>query len=57
MHQPTPQRVMLKTSVPVFVVYTTVIARADGKTLFYEDLYGHDRVLAARLGRWYPYIK
>jgi len=57
MHQPTPRQVTMKTRIPVFVVYTTVIARSDGQTLFYDDLYGHDRTLAARLARGYPYTR
>jgi len=47
----------LETRIPVFVIYTTIIARADGQTLFYDDLYGHDRVLAAQLARGYPYTR
>ncbi len=55
MHDTRPQEVALTTPIPVFIVYTTVIARADGETLFYDDIYGHDRVLAARLAIGYPY--
>jgi len=57
MHRAAPQHVTLETRIPVFVIYTTIIARADGQTLFYDDLYGHDRVLAAQLARGYPYTR
>jgi murein L,D-transpeptidase YcbB/YkuD len=55
MHDGHPQQVTLTTPIPVFVVYTTVIARAGGETLFYDDIYGHDRALTARLAAGYPY--
>lgn len=55
MHKTTPQRVSVTNPIPVFVMYTTVITRADGETLFYDDLYGHDRLLTARLAHGYPY--
>jgi murein L,D-transpeptidase YcbB/YkuD len=34
-----PQNVLLKPRVPVWLIYTTAIASADGKLGFYEDVY------------------
>ena len=50
-----PKQVYLKHAIPVFVLYATAIASQDGRTFFYEDLYGHDATLDALLRRGYPY--
>jgi L,D-transpeptidase YcbB len=39
----------------VHIVYATTVAREDGVVLFYDDIYGHDKSLAALLAKWYPY--
>jgi murein L,D-transpeptidase YcbB/YkuD len=41
--------VKLARRTPVFIVYGTAIAYADGEVHFYPDLYGHDARLAAEL--------
>ncbi len=41
--------------VPVFIVYGTALAHADGQVYFSEDIYGHDATLAAALAKGYPY--
>jgi len=46
---PEPRTVTLKHPVPIFVVYATVIANADGTSSFLPDLYGHDAALARAL--------
>ncbi len=51
----TPQQVHLTRRVPVHIVYATTVAREDGAVLFYDDIYGHDRTLAALLAKGYPY--
>lgn len=43
--------VRLKTPVPVFVVYRTVVADAAGHATFRADVYGWDAKLAAALAR------
>lgn len=47
---PDSQRVTLARPVRVFVVYGTAVATEAGRVLFFEDVYGHDRSLAALLG-------
>jgi murein L,D-transpeptidase YcbB/YkuD len=41
--------VRLAQKVPVFIIYGTAIAYADGEVHFYDDLYGHDKRLTAAL--------
>jgi murein L,D-transpeptidase YcbB/YkuD len=41
--------VLLKRPIRVMVVYATALASEDGRTLFFEDIYGHDRRLEALL--------
>jgi len=48
--------VTLARPVPVFIVYGTAIAY-ENEVHFYDDIYGHDRKLAAALGKGYPYPK
>ena len=47
---PDNQRVELARPIPVIVVYLTAGVAADGTVEFFDDLYGEDRRLAARLG-------
>ena len=57
MNQTTPRQVNLTRPVPVHIVYATSVAREDGVVLFYDDIYGHDRTLAALLAKGYPYAR
>lgn len=41
--------IKLARPIPVFIVYTTALAAEDGRTLFFKDIYGHDRKLQALL--------
>jgi len=43
------QRINLKQPIPVVVFYATALAAEDGRMLFFEDLYHHDRRLDALL--------
>jgi len=49
-----PQRVFLKEPLPVFIFYTSVVARED-VVFFYPDIYGHDENLERALAKGYPY--
>jgi murein L,D-transpeptidase YcbB/YkuD len=44
------QHVRLAHPVPVLILYGTALATEDGRILFFDDIYGHDRQLAALLG-------
>src|SRR5579864_4199324 len=48
--------VTLARVVPVFIVYGTAIAY-ENEVHFYDDIYGHDRKLAAVLAKGHPYPK
>jgi len=50
-----PKIVTLKTPIPVYIFYSTVLADASGKTMFYDDLYGHDKILGDLLAQGFPY--
>jgi murein L,D-transpeptidase YcbB/YkuD len=39
---------------PVLLMYATAMARQNGETEFYPDIYGHDRTLWARIAQGYP---
>jgi len=41
--------VRLAQKVPVYIIYGTAIAYADGEVHFYDDLYGHDKRLSTAL--------
>jgi murein L,D-transpeptidase YcbB/YkuD len=43
-------RVNLKTPIRVMIVYATALAQEDGTTVFFDDIYGHDRRLEQLLG-------
>lgn len=49
MHGRETFRVMLAKPVPVMILYGTVLATESGKVLFFADIYGDDRRLAALL--------
>jgi murein L,D-transpeptidase YcbB/YkuD len=44
------QHVRLAHAVPVLILYGTALATEDGRIFFFDDIYGHDRQLAALLG-------
>ncbi len=46
-----PTRIALTQPRRVFIIYATAIATESGRTLFFEDIYGHDRRLNAQLAR------
>jgi len=50
-----PKIVTVKPAIPVYIFYSTVLADADGKAMFYQDLYGHDAILSAELAKGFPY--
>lgn len=47
--------VTLAKKVPVFIVYGTALAYANGEVHFSDDIYGFDTKLAAALAKGYPY--
>ena len=47
--------VSLAQPVPVFIVYGTALAYANGEVHFSDDIYGQDSKLAAALTKGYPY--
>jgi murein L,D-transpeptidase YcbB/YkuD len=50
-----PTQVNLKRPIPVYILYGTAVAAADGQVSFLEDIYGHDATLAQVLAEGYPY--
>ena len=48
---PASSRLSLKRALPVMVFYATAVASEDGRALFFDDLYGHDKRLEALLRR------
>jgi murein L,D-transpeptidase YcbB/YkuD len=51
--EPTPVR--FRNKVPVYIIYATALAVANGDVFFYPDIYGHDRTLDRLLKQGYPY--
>ena len=47
--------VTLKTAIPVYIFYSTVLADEAGKVEFFNDLYGHDVILQDQLAKGFPY--
>lgn len=47
--------ITLKKSIPVYILYSTVMADQEGRISFFEDIYGHDRSLQVLLPRGFPY--
>lgn len=50
MHNDKPERVELRQSIPVYILYGTAMATEDGQVQFFDDIYGHDRKLEILLG-------
>lgn len=48
-------QVNLKQSIPVLIVYGTVMSDETGQVSFFDDIYGHDASLDAVLSHGYPY--
>ncbi len=48
-------RVNLEHSIPVLIVYGTVVVSEDGVVHFYSDIYRHDAALNRALKKGYPY--
>jgi len=55
MDGPKPRQVNLAKPLPVFIYYSTAAVRADGKVVFYEDVYRHDAALEHELAKGYPF--
>jgi murein L,D-transpeptidase YcbB/YkuD len=49
LQSPEPLWIKLARPIRVFIVYTTALAAEDGRTLFFQDIYGHDGKLQALL--------
>jgi murein L,D-transpeptidase YcbB/YkuD len=47
--------IVLKTPIPIMIIYSTVVVRDDGTVDFYDDIYGHDETLENALAAGYPY--
>lgn len=47
------QQVNLPSPIPVLIVYGTAVPKEDGKTYFFEDIYGYDRALEKVFSRAY----
>jgi murein L,D-transpeptidase YcbB/YkuD len=46
-----PLRIELREPLRVMMIYATALAAEDGRVLFFDDVYGHDRRLSALLAR------
>ena len=46
-----PTRIALTQPLRVFIIYATALVAESGRVHFFEDIYGHDRRLAAQLAR------
>lgn len=55
MNGPSSKTVNIKKPIPVYILYSTVMADVDGKLSFFEDIYGHDRTLQVLLAKGFPY--
>lgn len=55
MQKDKPKIVTLKTPIPVYITYSTVMANAEGQAMFYSDIYGHDQILSEQLAKGFPY--
>lgn len=47
--------VTLKTGLPVYIFYSTVLADENGQVRFFDDIYGHDLILQDLLAKGFPY--
>ncbi len=52
---PNNQQVKLTSPVPVVIVYVTAVVEENGEVYFFDDIYGHDHLLNARLAKGPPY--
>lgn len=52
-----PTTVHFTARVPVYIIYATALAVANGDVFFYPDIYGHDRTLDRLLRQGYPYSR
>jgi L,D-transpeptidase YcbB len=43
--------IRLKQPLPVVIAYATAIVKSDGKVYFFQDIYGHDKLLDAALSK------
>ena len=50
-------RVNLTQPIPVFIIYTTAVARESGEVFFYSDIYGMDKPLDQMLRAGYPFAR
>ena len=48
--------ISLKRPIPVYILYSTVMADQGGRISFFEDIYGHDRTLQVLLAKGPPYL-
>lgn len=48
-------QVNLKTPIPIVIFYVTAFVEEDGKTHFFDDIYGYDAQLQAVLAKGMPY--
>ena len=55
MQKDKPRIVTLKTPIPVYIFYSTVLADANGRAMFFNDIYGHDQILMDQLAKGFPY--
>jgi L,D-transpeptidase YcbB len=55
MHAGKPERALLTSEIPIYLLYTTAVARQDGSIVFYEDIYGYDEKLDLMLLEGEPY--
>ena len=55
MQKDKPRIVTLKTPIPVYILYSTVWADATGRAFFFNDIYGHDKILDEQLAKGFPY--
>jgi murein L,D-transpeptidase YcbB/YkuD len=55
MQKAKPSTVALKTPIPVYIFYSTVLADASGQARFFNDIYGHDQILRDQLAKGFPY--
>ena len=49
--------ISLKNTIPVYILYSTVMADPNGTVSFFEDIYGHDRTLQELLSKGFPSLR
>jgi murein L,D-transpeptidase YcbB/YkuD len=55
MNRDKSKTVTLKTGLPVYIFYSTVLADENGQVMFFDDIYGHDLILQDLLAKGFPY--